>query len=171
MLLDLWGLRLHKPTNEAFLQYLKLTGSSSLLELVQGLQKLLCRNRPLVEELLKNNFKKGPMGFLTGDYKVPIGQLSFKKEAAGKLRIFALVDSWTQTVMDPLHQAMFSILKGLPNDGTFDQDASFRRCQVKSAQFGVAFGYDLSSATDRLPMSLQVSLLSSLTSSQLLAEC
>lgn len=66
---------------------------------------------------------------------------------------------------------MFKILKGLPNDGTFDQDASFKRCQSKASKFGVAFGYDLSSATDRLPMALQVSLLSSLTSNQFLAEC
>lgn len=32
-----------------------------------------------------------------------LGQLSTKKEAAGKIRVFALVDIWTQSVLKPLH--------------------------------------------------------------------
>jgi len=42
-------------------------------------------------------------------HKVPgkvasrIGQLSLKEEAAGKVRVFAMVDIWTQSVLKPLH--------------------------------------------------------------------
>lgn len=53
-----------------------------------------------------------------------IGKLSTKKEAAGKIRVFAMVDVWTQSLLKPLHLALFEFLKSLPNDGTFDQNAS-----------------------------------------------
>jgi len=33
----------------------------------------------------------------------PIGKLSFKEEAAGKLRVFAMVDVITQSLFNPLH--------------------------------------------------------------------
>jgi len=42
-------------------------------------------------------------------HKVPgkvasrIGQLSLKEEAAGKVRVFAMVDIWTQSLLKPLH--------------------------------------------------------------------
>lgn len=55
---------------------------------------------------------------------VKIGKLSKKLEAAGKIRVFAMVDVWTQSLLKPLHLALFSFLKSLPNDGTFDQNAS-----------------------------------------------
>jgi hypothetical protein len=91
--------------------------------------------------------------------QLPLGQLAFKEEAAGKLRVFAMVDIWTQSLLRPLHDALFSLLKTLPNDGTFDQEASFNRCIEKAKASGAAFGYDLSAATDRLPISLQVVIL------------
>lgn len=64
--------------------------------------------------------------------------------------------------MRPLHDSLFRMLSSLPNDGTFDQEASFERCVQKAAKAGCAFGYDLSAATDRLPISTQVAILSSL---------
>jgi len=54
---------------------------------------------------------------------------------------------------------LFAFLRSLPNDGTFDQDASVRRCIEKSNKSFKSFGYDLSAATDRLPIDLQVSVL------------
>jgi hypothetical protein len=90
------------------------------------------------------------------------GKLSLKEEAAGKVRVFAMVDVWTQWAMKGLHEMLFAFLKTLPNDGTFDQHASVRRCQEKAALSGKSFGYDLSAATDRLPISLQVEILNSM---------
>jgi len=170
MLTDAYGIYQNVSVRRAVLLYLKLTDSAAIALFIRHAVSDLLKSRDLRSALpMKDGAKAAQRN--AGDDKVPIGQLAFKEEAAGKLRVFALVDSWTQTILSPLHLAMFQILKGLPNDGTFDQDASFRRCQDKAAQFGVAFGYDLSSATDRLPMDLQVSLLSSLTGSQTLAEC
>jgi len=57
---------------------------------------------------------------------------------------------------------LFKFLKSLPNDGTFDQNLSVQRCMEKVAIAKKSFGYDLSAATDRLPIELQVSILSSL---------
>jgi len=95
-----------------------------------------------------------------------VGQLSFKEEAAGKIRVFAMVDIWTQSVLKPLHDAISEILRSLPNDGTFDQGAAVKRCFQKTKDAGFSYGYDLSAATDRLPISLQASVLSSLFGEQ-----
>lgn len=83
-----------------------------------------------------------------------LSQFAIKEEAAGKLRLFALMDSITQSVMRPLHDLMFSILRRIPNDGTFDQDASIARSQEKAVRAGCAYSYDLTAATDRLPVIL-----------------
>lgn len=91
-----------------------------------------------------------------------LAQLQFKKEPAGKVRVFAMVDFWTQSVLRPLHELLFSLLRKLPNDGTFNQDASFKRCIAKAKVTGYAAGYDLSAATDRLPLFLQVKIIHAL---------
>jgi len=89
----------------------------------------------------------------------PLGQLAFKEEAAGKLRVFALVDVWTQSLLKPLHEGLFALLRMIPNDGTFNQDESVRRSIVKANASGCAYSFDLSSATDRLPILYQSELL------------
>lgn len=67
-----------------------------------------------------------------------LSQLFPKIEAAGKVRVFALVDSITQTFMSPLHDILFSFLRKLPNDGTFDQEASVKRSIEKASISGKA---------------------------------
>jgi len=94
---------------------------------------------------------------------IALGKLSFKPEAAGKLRIFAIADIWTQSLFKPLHDFLFEFLKGLPNDGTFDQDLSYNRSMLKAKNANCAYSVDLSSATDRLPIDLQVVILDKLT--------
>lgn len=95
-----------------------------------------------------------------------LGQLSMKHEAAGKIRVFAIVDGWTQSLLFPLHKSLFGILRNIPNDGTFDQGAAFERAISKAKQFNCCYGYDLSAATDRLPIVIQVKLLASLIGEQ-----
>lgn len=65
----------------------------------------------------------------------PIGSLSFKEEAAGKLRVFAMVDSITQMALQPLHDFLFTILKSIPNDGTFNQTS----CIARAIKFDQGF--------------------------------
>lgn len=80
-------------------------------------------------------------------------------EPAGKMRVIALVDAWTQTVFEPLHEVLFDILRTFPNDGTFDQVTSFERVQRKSLEAKGIYCADLSAATDRLPLLLQEEIL------------
>lgn len=59
--------------------------------------------------------------------------------------------------MRPLHDAIFEVLSTLEMDGTFDQFKPVQRLLDKGkTRF---WCYDLSAATDRLPISLQVLIL------------
>lgn len=91
-----------------------------------------------------------------------LGKLSFKEEAAGKLRVFAMVDVITQSLFEPLHSCLFQLFKKLPNDCTHDQQHGFKYAQSLSMKYNCSFGFDLSSATDRLPISSQVAILNSI---------
>lgn len=96
-----------------------------------------------------------------------LGRLAFKEEAAGKLRVFAMVDVFTQSLLEPLHRDLFDFFKKLPNDGTHDQERAFNKAMELSIKYNSAFGFDLSSATDRLPVSSQATLLNSLYDSNI----
>jgi len=89
------------------------------------------------------------------------GRLSKKNEPAGKVRVFAITDGWTQTLLKPLHDAIFQFLKTLPQDGTWDQGAPVDRLVGLLADRDDKFSasYDLSAATDRLPVKLQIQCL------------
>jgi len=89
-----------------------------------------------------------------------IGKLGLKDEPAGKIRVFAMVDCFTQWAMKPLHDYLFDILRGIPQDGTFDQLAPIKLLQSKGHRR--FWSLDLSSATDRLPILIQGTLLSRL---------
>jgi len=91
------------------------------------------------------------------DNPLSIGKLSTKREPAGKVRVFAMVDIWTQSILKPLHEEIFRILKALPTDGTFNQLAPLDR--LNSVPHGDRFSFDLSAATDRLPLALQKQIL------------
>lgn len=98
-----------------------------------------------------------------------LSQFATKEEAAGKLRLFALVDTLTQAAMKPLHSALFELLKRIPNDGTFNQEAAIERGMTKAMIAGKAFSFDLSAATDRLPVLLSEKILASLLGNNLMA--
>jgi len=92
-----------------------------------------------------------------------LSQFAAKQEAAGKVRIFALLDTISQSLLRPLHDFLFGILRELPNDGTFDQDAAVLRSEEKLRRYGVAYSLDLSAATDRLPARLTAAILEKIT--------
>jgi hypothetical protein len=90
-----------------------------------------------------------------------LGRLSLKKEPAGKVRVFALVDAFTQWLMKPLHDLLFATLAHIPQDGTFNQERPLKLLLSKLTQEGCqeVASLDLSAATDRLPVALQVVVL------------
>lgn len=104
----------------------------------------------LLEQAEKGRITRAPENLV-------LGRLALKEEAAGKVRIFAIVDCWTQWMLHPLHQAIFALLRRIPQDGTFDQLAPVRLLGLRRDTFVAS--YDLSAATDRLPLIIQKMLL------------
>jgi hypothetical protein len=76
--------------------------------------------------------------------------------------LFALLDSVSQSILAPLHDILFEYLRSIPNDGTFDQDASIKRSQSKAMASGCAYSFDLTAATDRLPAALTANIISTI---------
>jgi hypothetical protein len=95
-----------------------------------------------------------------GYYPKVIGRLALKQEAAGKVRVFAMVDPITQWLLAPIHKFIFSTLRRIPMDGTFDQLRPIRN--LLRNRKGSLYSLDLSAATDRLPVDLQALLLNNL---------
>lgn len=88
------------------------------------------------------------------DMKIfPIGKLGIKQEP-GKVRVFAMVDWWTQMILLPIHLYIQGLLQRIPQDATFDQDEGVRRA-IEMSKAGFSASFDLSAATDRLPLLLQ----------------
>jgi len=94
-----------------------------------------------------------------------LGKLGTKDEAAGKIRVFAMVDPITQWILKPLHSFLFEILRLIPQDGTFDQEQPLGRMAEAGSQGKPLYSFDLSAATDRLPVLFQAMLLSALVGS------
>jgi hypothetical protein len=79
-------------------------------------------------------------------------------EPAGKVRVVAICDYWTQAALKPVHEHLFTILRGIAsNDATFDQDG------IVNAYFqrGLRphWSFDLKTATDSIPLGLYKEVL------------
>jgi hypothetical protein len=62
-----------------------------------------------------------------------------------------MLDIITQWALKPLHNRIFDILAKIPSDGTFDQTKPLTRL-IRKYPNNPRFSFDLSSATDRLPV-------------------
>lgn len=133
---------------------------SRLLAMVRDLPNVLDRMGLWDWEYESALWKRGQYpGALAGfGYARGIGKLGFKVEPAGKIRVFAMVDNVTQCIMKPVHDLLFSILRALPTDGTFDQLRPAKALVARGlCEF---YSYDLSAATDRFPLALQHAVMS-----------
>jgi hypothetical protein len=100
--------------------------------------------------------------WVIGGCKAPkLGQLRKLFEANGKVRVVAVTDWWTQALLKPLHDGLYGILRTIPMDGTFDQLGPIERLRGLRPQ-STLHSFDLSAATDRLPVALQVQVLKAL---------
>jgi hypothetical protein len=83
-------------------------------------------------------------------YSHPItGRLHSIPEPAGKVRVVAICDYFTQVGLKPLHEYIFSLLRKNPNDATFGQQEAVDQFAASGHQ--EIFSYDLKSATDLIP--------------------
>lgn len=74
-----------------------------------------------------------------------------------------MVDPWTQWALAPLHKLLFRSLSQVPMDGTFNQLRPLEKVPFGKAPI---YSFDLSSATDRLPLKIQIGLLSAMFGEQ-----
>jgi hypothetical protein len=94
------------------------------------------------------------------------GRLAFLKEP-GKIRVVAMVSLITQTLLHPVHEWIFERLRLIPTDGTYNQIKPVQALIRKLGKGRWIASYDLSAATDRLPLSIQVELLKPLLGEKL----
>jgi len=96
---------------------------------------------------------------ITPSYK--LGRLSVVYDQAGKARVIAITSYWVQLCLKPLHRFLFNKLRELSDvDGTFNQDYPFDRLLRRNSKIKpTLYGFDLSAATDRLPIVLQEDIL------------
>lgn len=86
-----------------------------------------------------------------------LAKLAALEEPAGKIRVVAIVDYWTNLVLKPLHDWMFDLLSRIPTDATFDQEGRLKGFVDKG--FTTVWSIDLSAATDTIPQFLYRALL------------
>lgn len=91
---------------------------------------------------------------------VDLRRLSLVYDPEMKCRIICLADYWSQLALKPIADQLFAILKTLPQDRTFTQNPFIQGKEGHSYH-----SFDLSSATDRFPLSLQKQLLKTLSGS------
>lgn len=96
-----------------------------------------------------------------------LGKLAYIEEWGGKARIVAQLDYWTQMALTPLHHTINSFLRPLVQDGTFDQQRVADRVREWTRDTNAElFCFDLTAATDRLPITFQERILTYLLSSK-----
>lgn len=95
--------------------------------------------------------------------RLNLGRLAvLAKDGGGKRRIVGVVDFWSQWLLKSLHNYLFDILRRIPQDGTFDQLGPLRPVMDYARLGHPCYSFDLSNATDRLPVALQQQVLSGL---------
>lgn len=87
------------------------------------------------------------------------GSIGFIQEAGYKLRSVANPSRLHQLVLQPLGDALFSLLRHLPWDCTFDQSKPLDALQASLKAGKTVHSVDLSSATDLFPLEVQMAVL------------
>nr|DBA07243.1 TPA_asm: RNA-dependent RNA polymerase [Gigaspora rosea mitovirus 4] len=90
-----------------------------------------------------------------------LSKLALLNEAAGKVRVVAMVDYFTQWALSPLHLFLMKILKGIVQDGTFNQNRAVVGASKYAEKFTSPYysSLDISAATDMIPKQLYRILL------------
>lgn len=118
-------------------------------------------NPPCFMMSLKTSFNNIPLH---------LGKLSNIVEGGGKRRIIAIGLYIKQRLLKPYHDWCMSVLRHIPNDGTYDQERPIKF--LKGRRF--LYSFDLKSATDRFPLSFSQVLFDYLFGSELsssIVEC
>jgi len=138
---DAYALR-HSTVWTTFCFLAKAWGLPFLIHSVEALSSVtspMINKYPIVEKTLPQS-------------RAILGKLGVKREPLGKMRIFAISDFWTQTLLRCLHNFLMEELRKLPMDGTWDQGKAADRVREETKKGTKLFSFDLSAATDRFPV-------------------
>jgi hypothetical protein len=89
--------------------------------------------------------------------KPRLGRLHPIEEAAGKVRVVAICDYFTQVALKPVHDWLFDLLREIPTDATFGQQENFDFFLLQGHK--EVFSFDLKAATDLIPIELYYLLM------------
>lgn len=139
----------HSPLSMEFIRWCMLTGNNLFLQMIE-----IFSHYPYPEYFLSFNVDGVPRNNI-------LGRLAALNEPAGKVRVIAMLDPFTQWLMYPLHEALFKLFEKIPMDGTMDQVAPLNRLMSRLQKEGRknVYSFDLSAATDRLPVKIQARVL------------
>jgi hypothetical protein len=70
--------------------------------------------------------------------------------------VVGITNYWLQLALKPLHDSIFRLLRTIEEDGTFDQTKKLFKLRSLGQKFHC---FDLSAATDRLPIDIQRDIL------------
>jgi hypothetical protein len=88
-----------------------------------------------------------------------MGVLALIPEPGYKLRFAANPGRVYQSLTGPLGRKLFGVLRGIPNDFTFDQDAGIAFVKRKLQEGKPSVSMDLSNATDNFPLEMDLAFL------------
>jgi len=120
-----------------------------------SLQRLLVKAVPPAEYVYSEqmaDLKASPLE----TKRVPIlSKISMISEGGGKTRNIAIIDFWSQNALVWIHDTVMDILRKKKTDSTYNQEDGFARVIELANRTGYCASFDLSSATDRFPVSIQ----------------
>jgi hypothetical protein len=90
----------------------------------------------------------------TSDQTLHTGRLGFSAEPAGKTRIFAIGDYWSQLSLKPVQISLYRTLQSIKTDATSNQDEGFSSL-IEESIGHETYCFDLSTASDRIPAKMQ----------------
>jgi len=122
--------------------------------LLQGLQRL-----KFLKVSSRNYRRLLSLGVPSIPTNLICGEVHFLQEPGGKLRSVASPFRILQEVLRPLGNSLYGIVQALPWDCTFDQSKAIPHIQNHLQNGLTAHSIDLSSATDRFPLDLQLTCL------------
>lgn len=128
---------------------IKAVGGSSLESIMDDIMK------PVYGDLNLAQVFNAVFGLSGHKYR----KLSYFSDKEGKTRVIAILDYWSQTALIPLHNELNRVLRRIKQDGTYNQNSFhsvMRECE------GPFYSFDLSNATDRMPVDLQKRLIGSI---------
>lgn len=133
--------------------------SQGILPNVQGLGDLIVRVTPDVKisEVIESITDEFRHGKFRDQYKS--GRVVFLPEKSGKIRVIAQGDFISQSTLKPIHDTLAGILRSIPEDWTFDQEGGKEWVKHQTATAKWCASFDLSNATDRLPIDLQARIM------------